>query len=136
MDGNDYQLLPALFASYGYVDIGDIGMTGTAYGVVDDTLVLDAGHVSVARISFAPEVLFPLDRQSADTSQSTLGVVPRVSCEWIDGGAGEDDCGGGLGFTLRHVDLASGARFNAGYDYEKVGARETSSVSMNLEIQF
>ncbi len=136
VDGKGFQLRPALSASYGYVDLGNIGMTGTAYGLVDDTLVLDAGHVSVGRLSFVPEFIFPLDGLSAELTQTSFALQPKLSCEWVDMGTTEEDCGAGLGLSIMSVDTESGARFNAEYAYEKIGSVETTSVSMKLVFEF
>lgn len=52
--------------SFGKALIGDVGFTGTAYGMTDDTFSLDARNVTLASPTFRPEVGAPLDGCNPD----------------------------------------------------------------------
>jgi hypothetical protein len=41
--------------------LGNVDFTGRAYGLVDNMLSLDAGDVTVANLTFRPEVRLPTD---------------------------------------------------------------------------
>jgi hypothetical protein len=53
----DYELRPELAFNYGKTWIGDVGFTGTAYGVTYNTLSFDAGNASVANLTLRPKGL-------------------------------------------------------------------------------
>lgn len=52
-----YEFRPELTFGYGKTWIGNVGFTGRAYGLLDDTLSLDAGAVSIANLTLRPEVI-------------------------------------------------------------------------------
>ena len=55
--------------------------TGRAYGLVDNTLSLDAGDVSIANLTLRPEVVWALDGASLAESNSQFSFAPRLICE-------------------------------------------------------
>ena len=57
-----------------------MGFTGRAYGLVDDTLSLNAGNVSVANLTFRQEVIWGLDAATVADSNSQLSFAPRMIC--------------------------------------------------------
>ena len=67
-----YDILPELSITYGKTTIGNVGFTGVAYGLTDDTLSLDAGSVSTATIMFRPEFRVPMDGLAASERQFSL----------------------------------------------------------------
>uniref|UniRef100_UPI003F6AA16A fibronectin type III domain-containing protein n=1 Tax=Lentibacter sp. TaxID=2024994 RepID=UPI003F6AA16A len=91
-----YEILPELSFTYGKTFIGDVDFTGAAYGLVDNTLSLDAGDISTATVMFRPEFRIPLDGQPLAKSLSILSFAPRLICEQTTIGGGHiDNCGGG-----------------------------------------
>jgi hypothetical protein len=53
-----YEIRPALSFSYGRTWIGELGFAGTVNGVLDNTLSLDAGSVTLVNVMFRPEFVF------------------------------------------------------------------------------
>lgn len=95
IDRGRYQILPELAFSYGRTWIGDVGFTGRAYGLVDDTLSLDAGSVSLSDITFRPEFRFSLDGLPVVDSLSVFSFAPRFVCQELRTDTVTRGCGGG-----------------------------------------
>ena len=131
-----YELRPELAFNYGKTWIGDVGFTGTAYGVTDNTLSLDAGNVSVANLTLRPEMIFTLDAQAALASQPKLSFAPRFICQRIVDLASSEDCGGGgeIGLSKRSNDSLSSAEFRIIID--RIGGTTHSSGTFNLQHRF
>jgi len=83
IERNGYEIWPELALDAGHTHIGSVGFSGSAYGLTDDTLRLNAGGVSVASLTFAPEVRVPLDGEAVADSNRLLTFAPRVSCEYV-----------------------------------------------------
>ena len=131
-----FELRPELAFSYGKTWIGDVGFTGRAYGLVDDTLSLDAGNVSIANLTLRPEVIWSLDGKTVADSNSQLSFAPRLTCESRKSVQRTEDCGGGAEFGLhsQSEDGLSRAEFRVFMD--RVGDTTRSSLAFNLEHQF
>jgi hypothetical protein len=95
-----YEFHPELSFSYGQTWIGNVGFTGQAYGLVDNTLSLDAGNVSMANLIFRPEVIWGLDAATVADSNSQLSFAPRIICEQTRALRRTEDCGGGAELGL------------------------------------
>ena len=100
-----YELRPEIALNYGKTWIGDVGFTGRAYGLTDDTLSLDGGSVSLGSLTLRPEFIIPLDQQHPSQSNANLSLAPRWLCEQnTQGDVRADDCGSGaeigLGYSL------------------------------------
>ncbi|MDC1398826.1 PKD domain-containing protein, partial [Octadecabacter sp.] len=72
-----YDFHPELAFSYGKTWIGDVGFTGVAYGLTDDTLSLDAGDVSIANLTLRPEIVWALDAETVADSNTQVSFAPR-----------------------------------------------------------
>ena len=131
-----YELWPELSFSYGRTWIGEVGFIGRAYGLVDDTLSLDAGTVTLATIMFRPEFRVPLDGQSSMESMQLLTFAPRLICEQTKGTFSEENCGGGaeMGFTGQFG--AGLSTYSAKISADRLGDRTSSSMQLNLEHRF
>jgi hypothetical protein len=131
-----YGFRPELAMSYGRTWIGDIDFTGRAFGLVDDTLSLDAGSVTVAEVTFRPEVLVPLDGRMPGESISFVSFAPRLICEQVKAVTTEETCGSGaeLGISSRSEDGLSviSARIVA----DRLGDRTNTAFQLNLEHRF
>jgi len=68
VEGNGYEFWPQLQLTYGQTHIGKMTFTGEAYSLVDDTLSMDAGSVSMASGAFTAEFKVPLDGLSVSDS--------------------------------------------------------------------
>jgi len=131
-----YELRPELAFSYGKTWIGNVGFAGRAYGLVDDTLSLDAGDVSIANFTLRPEVVWALDADTVADSNSQFSFAPRLICERRVTVQRTNDCGGGAELGLRSTsdDGLSNVEFRVIMD--KVGDTTRSSFALNIEHQF
>jgi hypothetical protein len=131
-----FDILPDLSLSLGRTWIGDVGFTGAAHSLVDNTLNLDAGTVTLANILFRPEFRVPMDGLSGAKSLQVFSFAPRLSCEQVKTNVTEENCGAGaeLGFSGSSVDGLSSV--SAKIMADRLGDRTTSSVQLNLQHRF
>lgn len=131
-----FEIWPELSLSYGRTWIGEIGVTGAAHTLVDNTLSLDAGTVTLANILFRPEFRVPMDGLSGAQSLQVFTFAPRLSCEQVKTNVTEENCGAGaeLGFSGSSVDGLSSV--SAKIMADRLGDRTTSSVQLNLQHRF
>ena len=131
-----YEFRPELALSYGKTWIGNVGFTGRAYGLVDDTLSLDAGTVSIANLTLRPEIIWALEADTVAASNSQLSFAPRAICERTLATTRTEHCGGGaeLGLSSISDDGLSTAEFRVIMD--RVGNSNRSSYALNLEHRF
>ena len=133
---DQYEFRPELAFSYGKTWIGDVGFTGVAYGLTDNTLSLDAGNVSITNLTLRPEVVWALDADTVADSRTQLTYAPRLICERVQSTTTTQDCGAGgeIGLTSTSRDGMSNAEFRVIVD--KVGDSTRSSLMLNFERQF
>jgi hypothetical protein len=131
-----YEFHPELAFSYGKTWMGDVGFTGRAYGLVDNTLSLDAANVSIANLTLRPEIVWALDAETVADSNSQLSFAPRLICERTIAAATIQDCGAGaeIGLMSQSEDGLSSA--NIRFVVDRVGNSNRSSVVLNLEQRF
>jgi len=131
-----YEFRPALTFSYGKTWIGNVGFTGRAYGLVDDTLSLDAGHVTIANLTLRPEMIWALDADTVADSNTQFSFAPRLICERRETSQRTNDCGGGaeIGLNSTSDDGLRNMEFRIVMD--KVGDTTRSSFALNLEHRF
>ena len=86
----NFELRPELSLSFGYTDIGDVDITGGTSPVVD------AGGVTLGRVSFEPDFIIPLANGRSRFDTKELWITPSVTCEYQDTTVSDTDCGGGL----------------------------------------
>ena len=131
-----FDILPELSLSYGRTWIGDIGVTGAAHTLVDNTLSLDAGTVTLANILFRPEFRVPMDGLSGAQSLQVFSFAPRLSCEQVKTNVTEENCGAGaeLGFSGSSLDGLSSV--SAKIMADRLGDRTISSIQLNLQHRF
>lgn len=133
---DSYEFRPELAFSYGKTWIGNVEFTGRAYGLVDDTLSLDAGSVSIANLTLRPEVIWALDADTVAESKSQFSFAPRLICESRKTIQRTEDCGGGAewGLSSTSEDGLSTAELRVIMD--RVGGSTRSSFAFNLEHRF
>jgi hypothetical protein len=131
-----YDFKPELAFSYGKTWLGDIGFTGRAYGLVDNTLSLDAGDVSIASLTLRPEVIIPIGADFVADTNTQLSFAPRLVCEQIKSTTKTSDCGTGgeLGFSSTSEDGLSSADMRILMDRINGGTR--SSFVFSVEHKF
>lgn len=135
-DYSSYEFRPELAFTYGRTWIGNVAFTGRAYGLVDDTLSLDAGDVSIGTLILRPEVVWGLDADTLAESHTRFSFAPRLICESVDAGAVREDCGGGVELGLSSVSEDGLSEFTARVLADRIGNSNRSSFAINLEHRF
>ena len=131
-----YDFRPEVALSYGHTWIGNVAFTGRAYGLVDNSLSLDAGNVSIANLTIRPEVIWALDAMTVAEANTQMSFAPRMICERAMDVRTTEDCGGGAEFGLSTLsdDGLTNAEFRVMMDH--VGRSERTSYAINLEHRF
>ena len=131
-----YELRPEMAFSYGKTWIGDVGFTGVAYGLTDNTLSVDAGTVSTASLTLRPEIVWALDAETVADSHAQLSFAPRFICERTMATTTSKNCGDGaeIGLTSTSEDGLSSA--NVRFVVDRVGNSNRSNVLFNVEHRF
>ena len=131
-----YDFHPELAFSYGKTWIGDVGFTGVANGLTDDTLSLDAGNVSIANLTLRPEIVWALDAETVADSNAQVSFAPRFICQRTSAAATTQDCGAGaeIGLSSTSEDGLSSANIRLVMD--RVGNSNRSSFALNFERRF
>ena len=131
-----YELRPEMAFSYGKTWIGDVGFTGVAYGLTDNTLSVDAGTVSTASLTLRPEIVWALDAETVAGSNAQLSFAPRFICERTTTATTTQDCGAGaeIGLSSNSEDGLSSA--NIRFFTDRVGNSNRSNVVFNVEQRF
>lgn len=96
-----YEIWPELALSVGRTWIDTMAFTGTAFGVTDTGLSLDAGMVTLANLTFRPEFRVPLDGLLPAQSQQLLTFAPRVTCQQVTAADTVHKCGRGAEFGIQ-----------------------------------
>lgn len=136
IDRGRYQVLPELAFSYGQTWIGDVGFTGRAYGLVDDTLSLDAGSVSLADITFRPEFRISLDGLPVKDSLSVFSFAPRFVCQELRTDTVTRGCGGGAEIGVSGQSADGQTTYDARIIADRVGSRTGTSFRLGVEHRF
>ena len=131
-----YAILPELSVAYGKTSIGDVGFTGVAYGLTDDTLSLDAGSVSTATIMFRPEFRIPMDGLAASESRSVFSFAPRAMCERAIATSTTDSCGSGAELGISSSSSDGLTSLNTTIIADRVGNSTRRSLQLNLQHKF
>ena len=132
----DYEFRPELAVNYGKTQIGTVFFTGRAYGLVDDTLSLIAGSVSVANVTLRPEVIYAIQNSPTANTNTSLSFSPRLICERTMATRRTENCGGGgaVGYTAHSNDGLRNIDFRIAVD--KVGSSRRSSAVLGVEMRF
>jgi hypothetical protein len=131
-----YEIWPELAFDYGLTHIGHIGLTGTAYGVIDNTLTLNAGRVSIASMTFAPEFRVPMDGLSVADSNALLTFAPRLVCEYVQALTAPNNCGGGAEFGVVTSSDDGLTQLEAKITVDRLSGRTRTGFLVNFERQF
>ena len=131
-----FDILPELSLSFGRTWIGYVGFRGAAHTLVDNTLSLDAGTVTLANILFRPEFRVPMDGLSGAQSLQVFTFAPRLSCEQVKATVTEENCGAGAEFGFSGSSLDGLSSVSAKIMADRLGDRTTSSVQLNLQHRF
>ena len=135
-DYTDYEFRPELAFNYGKTQIGTVFFTGRAYGLVDDTLCLNAGSVSVANVTLRPEVIYAIQNSSTANTNASLSFSPRLICERTMATRRTENCGGGaeFGYAFQSKDGLRNIDLNIAMD--EVGSDRRTSAVFGVEMRF
>lgn len=135
-DYTDYEFRPELAVNYGKTQIGTVFFTGRAYGLVDDTLSLNAGSVSVANVTLRPEVIYAIQNSPTANTNASLSFSPRLICERTMATRRTQNCGSGgeVSYTAYSNDGLRNIDFRFAVD--KVGSSRRSSAVLGVEMRF
>lgn len=122
---------PEFGLTFGQMDIGTVNFIGTAYGQTDDTLSTDMGNVSVANVSFTPEVII-----SSQDQTSSLTLSPHLDCQQVNASVTTTDCGGGASVAFEHTSPDGLTTYFAKIRSEAISGVAQTSVEVNLRQQF
>ncbi|PCJ07301.1 MAG: hypothetical protein COB16_11480 [Rhodobacteraceae bacterium] len=131
-----YELWPELSFTYGYTDIGVIGLTGTAFGLSNSNLTLDAGYVALSTLSFAPEFIVPMDGRPALESNRMLSFKPNLTCEMIKSGTSTSNCGGGMAVGIYAVSKDGQALLDAKVRIDRIGDITRTGLELRFDYAF
>lgn len=125
-----FELRPELSLTYGYTDIGDVALEG---GTSD---TVDAGGVTLGRISFEPDFVIALDAVSPRFEESALWITPSVTCEYRKTTTSDHDCGGGLALEWTAGSIDGHHDFSIRLEREVLGGEARDTIGLQLESAF
>ena len=127
-----YEIRPGLGFTYGLTNIGTVGFLGSAYGLTDDALSLDAGAVSVANLTFSPEFRIPMDGESVADTQALLTFAPRLLCERVQTTGVTLSCGAGAEVGLALTSENGQRHMNAGITFDAIAGATRAALDINF----
>jgi hypothetical protein len=133
-----YEIWPQLALNIGRTWIGNVGLTGTAYGVTDNSLSLDAGMVTLANLTFRPEFRVPLDGSEVAKSLRLMTLAPRLICQQTTTTTTTtaQTCGGGaeIGLQTHSADGTTTASAQILSDW--IDGQTRTSGQLSVEMRF
>ena len=128
-----YEIWPELAFTLGRTWLGSPDFTGTAYEQTDTHLSLDAGRVTLASLTFRPEVRIPFGQGGEDKDANLWSLAPKVICQKTSTttacGAGAD-----IGLQARSADGLANAKAQIWFD--RIDRRTSNGVTLSLELRF
>lgn len=125
-----FELRPEVNMSFGHTNIGEVELTGGTSPIVD------AGGVSLGRLSIEPEIVIPLRNSRSRFDTKELWITPSLTCEYQDTTYTNESCGAGLaiewsaGRNDDHLDVS----FRAAT--ETIGDNTRDSIGFRIESVF
>jgi len=136
-DMGTYEFWPELSFAVGKTKTLKANFTGTAYGQVDDSLTLDTGDTTIAKLTARPEMRRDLEDEymsSGYTSQLTM--APRLICEWVTTDRRTQDCGSGAEVGLMRRSYDGLSQFTATISRDYVGSSGRTGLEFKFEKRF
>ena len=125
-----FELRPELNLTYGYTDVGNVTLAGGTSSVVD------AGGVTLGRISFEPDFIFAMDAGTSRFDETSFWVTPSVTCEYQKATTSQHECGGGLALEWTAGSHDGQHDFSVRLSREVLGGESRDTVSLQLESAF
>ncbi len=136
IERSGYAIWPELALTYGKTFIGNVDFTGTAYGLVDNNLSLDAGNVSILNLTLRPEVRVPVDGRDEDASNALLTFSPRLLCERVVTSETTEDCGAGAEIGFAGASADGMAELSARVSFDRIGSTERAGLQILFQRRF
>ena len=135
-DMGTYEFWPELSATVGRTMIGDADFTGRAFGLVDNTLSLDAGDVTMANVVLRPEIRINMIEEEQSQRLAQFTYAPRLICERIETDTTVETCGRGaeIGFVSSSADGMTNITGRVMLDH--VGSSTRRGLELKLQHQF
>ena len=129
-----FDLEPQLSFSYAHSNVGSIELLSRSSGIPTNE-ALDIGSMSLARLSFSPEMHMPI--VLSEQGIAMFNFSPILLCEWTQTVLEDDtECGGGLKFEFTSTSTDGNGKVNAKLEVERVGNETRSSVGFEFVKQF
>lgn len=136
IERDGYEIWPEIALSYGYTDLGTIGLTDRNAGSVDNRVSVDADSVSIANLTIRPEFRIPMDGLAVADSRSLFTFAPRLICEQVKTVGTTEDCGGGAEFGFNTTSQDGNSRFVARIKADRIASSTRTGLELKLEHQF
>ena len=136
IERDGYEIWPEIALSYGYTDLGTIGLTDRNAGSVDNRVSVDADSVSIANLTIRPEFRIPMDGLAVADSRSLFTFAPRLICEQVKTVGTTEDCGGGAEFGFNTTSQDGNSRFVARIKADRIASSTRTGLELSLEHQF
>jgi len=128
-----WMLRPELGVAFGQMSLGDVAFSGRAYGLIDNTLGLNAGQVSIANISLRPEFVYRLKGVNGDRTTSQISMAPSYSCNSVDG---TTSCSGGAELAYAFASADGLTRLSARIVAHNLTTRPSTTINLRFETRF
>lgn len=131
-----YSFTPAITVAYGRSQMGNIGLIGSAYGLTDSTLKLEAGYISNLSIEFRPEITHTLRRSHNIPIESTIRFAPYLLCDLTYGIRLPNECRHGMEFSVFGQSRNSLTSFEGLVSYNGTGNSSSWGLRLGLNHKF
>jgi hypothetical protein len=131
-----YSFIPAITVAYGRSQMGTIGLVGSAYGLIDPTLKLDAGYISNLSIELRPEIIHTLSRSYNRPIETTIRFAPYLLCDLNYGISLPNECRHGMEFSVYGRSRNSLTSFEGLVSYNGTGNSSSWGLRLGLNHKF
>ncbi|PWG15639.1 hypothetical protein DFK10_15850 [Salibaculum griseiflavum] len=136
IERDGYEIWPEIALTYGYTDLGTVGLTDRNATSTDNQVSIDADSVSIANLTLRPEFRIPMDGLPSSESLSLFTFAPRVICEQVKTIGTTEDCGGGAEFGFNTTSQDGNSRFVARIKADRIASSTRTGFELGLEHQF
>jgi hypothetical protein len=129
-------IAPELAFNVARTNVHSIPISGTAYGLTNNNLSLDAGRVDLASISFTPRVMLNMADGYMANHSSKFSFAPKITCETVRQATVSKDCGAGMGLGMAITSKTGNTMFQADLEYDDIGGTKRRSLKLSFEHRF
>jgi hypothetical protein len=110
--------------------------TGSAYGMIDNTLSIDKASVSRTSAGFKPHFKFPMDNQLISDSKSVMSFSPGVKYEKTTTTTSKSNFGGG--FEVGHTKTSNDrtGALNVKIMLDRIGSTTSGGFKLKYDKRF